>query len=125
MTEMVLGEKQPLVPRHFGVELIKLAQDLGALKKLLLHPERHGLAEGLEAARRKGEIGLQQPLELEERLVVEGDEIDLGGPSAGELETGANRVVREARIVLFAGEALFLRRRNDATVLEKRRRAIV
>ena len=46
-------------------------------------------------------------------------------PDPGFVQTVLQRVYREAGIVLLAGEALFLRRRNDATIGDERRRAVV
>src|SRR5204862_6495357 len=103
----------------------QLAQKIGGLEQLILHPDGQRGAERLEAARRKGEVSLEQPLELEERLVVEGDEVDLGGARAARFEAGTDRVVREARVVLLAGEALFLRGGGHLPLDEQRRRGVV
>ena len=46
-------------------------------EQLLPQPHRDRHAEGLEALGREREVGLEQPLELQERLVVEGDVVDL------------------------------------------------
>src|SRR5262245_31156032 len=46
--------------------------------ELLAEPERHGLQERLEADRHIREVGLDQPLELDQRLVIERNEIELG-----------------------------------------------
>ena len=45
--------------------------------QLVLQPERHGQAEAAEPGRGIGQVGLQQPLELGQRLVVEGDVIEV------------------------------------------------
>ena len=77
-----------------------------------------------EAAGREREIGLEQPLELEERLVVERDMVDLAERDAALRQAIGERVMRETRIVLLAREALLLgggddlrRRRQSAAAL--------
>ena len=125
VAEMVLGEQQPLVPVDAALDGFQLLQERAALEQLVLHPHRQRGAERREAARRKGEIGLEQPLELEERLVVERDIVDLRGTRAGRLEARANRVVWEARVMLLAREALFLRRRGHLPVDQQRRGRVV
>ena len=64
----------------------------------------------------KAEIGLQQALELEQRLVVERRRT--GGPSARcrPREGSSDRLPREAGVVLLAREALLLRGRDDLAV---------
>ena len=42
-------------------------------------PHRHGHAKAAKAARRERELGLEQPLEFQHRLVVERDEVELVG----------------------------------------------
>ena len=74
------------------------------------------MRERLEAARREGEIGFEQPLEFQERLLVEDDIVDVLERDAGLLEAIADRVDREARVLLLAREALLLRRRDDLAV---------
>ena len=44
---------------------------------LLLHPDRHGLEERAQPERRAGQVGGKQPVELQEWLLVKGDEIEL------------------------------------------------
>jgi hypothetical protein len=52
--------------------------------------------------RRESQVGFQQPLEFQERLVVEDDVIDIlqGNPRFG--QAVLDRVAREARIMLLA-----------------------
>jgi hypothetical protein len=53
---------------------------------------------------REGEVGLEQPLELEERLVVEGDVVDVGQLDAGLVEAVLDRLLPgKPEIVLLAG----------------------
>ena len=93
--------------------------------ELLLRPQRHELQERPEAARRVRQVGLQQALELQERLVVEADVVELLGRDAGLVEAVADGVDRERVVVLAAGEPLLLRRRDDVAVDDERRRRVV
>ena len=106
-------------------ELLQLVAQQLLLEQLLAQPQRHRHAEGAEAARREGEIGFEQPLEFQERLVVEHDVIDVVEPRSCRLQAIGDRVVRETGIVLLAREAFFLRRGHDAAVLDQRRGAVV
>ena len=55
-----------------------LPDDRGQMQ-LLLQPDRHRHAEALEARRREREVGLEQPLELAQRLFVERDVVEIAG----------------------------------------------
>jgi hypothetical protein len=125
MALVMLAEQQALLPVEVRLPLLHLVAQQRLLEQLLLQPQRHGHAEGVEAARGEGEIGLEQPLELEERLVVEGDVVDVRQLDAGRVETVVHRVLREAGIVLLAGEALFLSRTDELAVRDQRRGAVV
>ena len=72
-----------------------------------------------------GEVGFEQALELDEWLVVEDDAVDVlefDAPGAQAIVDGEARI---AGIEFLAGEALFLRGGNDATVLDQRCGAVV
>src|SRR5690606_39397959 len=60
--------------------------------------------------------GPHQPVELQERLVVERDPVEVGGLDPGAVEAVADGVPREVRVVLLAREALLLRRGDDLAV---------
>ena len=66
--------------------------------------------------RRIGEVGLEQPLELDERLVVEDDVVDVVERDLAFAQAILDRVGREVGVVLLAREALFLRGRDDLAV---------
>jgi hypothetical protein len=72
--------------------------------------------ESAPAAGRDGKIGFQQPRELQNRLVVEHHGIELRREQAGLAETELNRLRREIRIVLFAGEPFLLCGADDFSV---------
>jgi hypothetical protein len=94
-------------------------------KQLLAQPHRDRHAEALEAARRESEIALEKALELEERLVVEGDQVHVRETDAGFAQAVRKRLRRELRVVFPAREALLLRCRDDPAVLHQRGGAVV
>src|SRR5918912_816608 len=109
---MMLGEHQlglDFDVAHAPRELV--AQDV-LLEQLLARPYRDGFGERAESARRKGQIGLQQALELEERFVVEDDVIEFLDREAASREAVIDGSGGKIGIVPFAREALFLGRRN-------------
>ena len=65
---------------------------------------------------REGQIGLDETVELQQRLVVEDDVVELLDLEAGLLQAVVRRVRREAVVVLDAREALFLRGGDDVAV---------
>jgi hypothetical protein len=71
---VVLGEDEPAAE-----PAAQAAAQLPRQVELGLEPERHRPAERGEAPRRVGEVGLEQALELQDRLVVEADVVELGG----------------------------------------------
>ena len=102
MAQMMLAEQQPLRVEILG-EFLKLVAQQVLLKQLLPQPERDRHLEGAESARRKRDVGFQQPLEFEERLVVEHDVIELAGRNAGFCKAIGNGVVRKRGVVLSCG----------------------
>jgi len=92
--------------------------------QLLAQPQRHAHQEELEAPGGVGDIGLEQPVEFQQRLVVERDEIQLLGRDPALREAEVHGVLGEVVVVLLAREALFLGRRHDAaeSPLRKKRR---
>ena len=93
--------------------------------ELVPEPYRHRLREAQESARREGQVGLDQPVELHERLVVEGEVVE---PLRREPRLGQairDRSGRKARVVLSPREPLFLRRGDGFAVDHERRRTVV
>ena len=125
MALVMLAEQQALLPVEVRLPALHLVAQQGLLEELLLQPQRHGHAEGIEAARGVGEVGLEQAFELQERLVVEGDVVDVGQLDAGTIEAELHGILRKARIVLLAGEALLLGGAHQMAILDQRRRAVV
>src|SRR3954465_11421562 len=121
---MMLAEQQ-LGAVELGRELLQLIRKQALLEQLFLQPERDRHLEGAEAARRQRDIGLQQPLELQEWLVVEHDMVERLHGDAGFGKAGSDGVVWKRRVVLLPREALLLRGGDDAAVLDQRRGAVV
>ena len=67
-------------------------------------------------ARGVAEVALQQPLEFEQRLVVERDGVEVLRLQAPLPQAVGDGVGGEVGVVLLAGEPLLLRRRDDPPV---------
>ena len=117
---VVLGEGDAL-----AIGAPESAPDLPGQVQLLREPLRHCVHERPEAARRVGQVGLEQALELQERLVVEPHIVEVRRLDARLGETAGDGVGREPGIVLRAREALLLRRRDDTAIDEECRRRVV
>src|SRR5205807_42428 len=84
-----------------------LAKDLPQ-EQFLFQPNRHGSDKADETARRESQVGLQEALEFDERLFVEGDEVELLGAQAGFLEAIRNCGVGKSGVVFPPAETLLL-----------------
>src|SRR5712671_3923041 len=96
-----------------GVQhLPRVAAEAGAYVTLdeeaLLHPEWARPIEGRESARGDVEIGLEQTLELEQRLLVEHDRFQCRGFDAGGSEAVCDCLAWKARVTFHACKTLFL-----------------
>ncbi len=113
-------ERLRQLPRGLRVvgllEIRQFAPDRVANPELLLHPEGDGLDERAPALRGVVEIGVEQAVELGERLLVEADQRQVGRCEAGFAQAVAARVGGEPGVVLRPGEALLLRRGHDLAV---------
>src|SRR5215831_4207460 len=105
---VMLGEQQALlqVPA-LGPVVLQLSPEEILLKQLLPEPERDRHPKRAEPARRERDVGFEEPLELEEWLIVEGDLVDLIEPDPRFGETVVQGLVRKTRVVLLAAEPLF------------------
>lgn len=119
VAQVVFRKQQALKPVHARFDSLELLGQQVLLKQLLAQPQRHRHAKRFEAARRECQVGLEQALELQERLVVEGDVIDLGQADAGLVQAITQGVQREARVVLAAREAFLLGGGDDHTVAQQ------
>jgi len=64
-------------------------------------------------------IRLEETVELDQRLLVEADDVEILGRDAAFAEAVGDRPRREARIVLLAREALLLSGSNNPAVLDE------
>src|SRR5262245_30877840 len=92
---------------------------------LLLEPDGHGRHEGSDAPRRERQVRLEQALQLDEGLVVEGDVAQVAEADPALAQAVARGVNREPRVVLLPREALLLGRRHDLAVAHQTRGAVV
>src|SRR5579871_1267283 len=125
MTHMMLGEKQLLLPVESRTQPLQLFMQQRFLKQLLADPQRHCHLERSQSAWRIGEIRFEQPLELQERLVVKNNKIDIAERAAGLYQAILGRVRWKSGIVLLAREALLLRGRDNFAIAHQRRGAVV
>ena len=93
--------------------------------ELDLQPYRHRFQELTQAGRRVGEVGFQQPVELEQRFLVECDVIQILWPDARRIKAVLDCRTGETLIVLPAGESLLLHRRDDISIDQQRGRAVM
>src|SRR5688572_12645846 len=93
---------------QWALVAVEIPADRLARKELVLDPHRHRRDERPPASGGDAQIALEQPLELQERLVVEGNGVQVANPQPAFAQTVLNRTRREALIVLFAREAFFL-----------------
>jgi hypothetical protein len=117
---VVVGEDQLGAPGP-----LQLGEQRPLHVQLLPHPDRDGHAEARETRGRVGEIGFDQPLELHQRLLVEGDVVEIGRLQPPGLEAVLDRVDGKTGVVFAPAEALLLGRRHDAAVHHQRRGAVV
>src|SRR6516162_6320795 len=122
---VMLGEQQLAVPVEARRPRLEPLAKQVLLKQFLLEPQWQSHAERGKTAGREGEIGLEQPFELQKRLLVEHDIVKLVEGQGAFLETIANRILRVARILFFAGKALLLRRGDNMAVLDQRRGTVM
>ena len=87
---VVLGEDESLF-----ITVVQSATHFAREIEFFLEPDRHGRHERPKANGRKGQVGFQQPLEFQKRLVVEADVIELLGPSARPLSSSNRRLAAE------------------------------
>jgi hypothetical protein len=104
---------------------VQLVIHRAAKVQLFLQPHGNRLAEVAESPRGIGQHRLQQALELRQRLVVEGDVVELLGRNAGSGQARGNCLRWEACVVLLTAEPLFLGSGDDLPVTHERRRAVV
>ena len=93
--------------------------------ELFLDPKRTGKQVGPESTRHYPKVCLENPLELEQWLVVKADVVQLIGAKARFPEAVLNRMDRKRLVVLLARESLLLCGSHDLTVDNQRGGGIV
>ena len=77
------------------------------------------------AARGVGQVGFEQALELEERLVVEHHVINVANAAGCFIQTIVHRASRKISVEFFSGKSFLLSSRNYAAVRNERSGAVV
>src|ERR1019366_4771635 len=109
----------------------RFARDVEALAqrpshvKLILQPQRYREAEAPEAGGRVSKISLQQPVKLRQRLVIEGDAVQILRLESSLGEAVGDGVGGKAGVMLLAREPFLLGRRNNIPLHDQRRGAVV
>src|SRR5437899_10494500 len=98
--------------------------DIVGHPELVAQPDRQRRKIRAQTARSAGRVRLDEPIELDQGLLVEADEIEIGGRNSAFPQAIFDRALRKARIVLLAGESLFLSGSDNAAVLDQARRRI-
>src|SRR5215218_6162626 len=108
MAQMMFREQQAMLPIVIGGGGSQLLGQPLLLKKFVFEPYRHGLAERIEASRRKGKIGFEQSLKFQKRFVVKRDPIDIGETDASLRQAISDCACWVSTVELLAGEPLLL-----------------
>ena len=124
MGKMVLS-KQNARCIEIGRYFLELAGKPFFLKHLFAQPDRDRHLKGPQSPRGERDIGLQQPLELQKRLVVENDGVEIGKTAPRLLQAIVDRGERKAGIVFFLAEPFFLGCTDDSSVRDNRGSAVV
>ncbi len=99
--------------------------DFARQMQLLRQPRRHGAEERHPTLGSEGRVGLEDALELQQRLLVKDNCIDVAHGQAAHRQTIAHGIFGKSLIVLLAREALLLRGSQNFAVLHQRRRAVI
>ena len=93
--------------------------------KLLFQPQRHRLTEAAETGWGKGQVGLNQPIKFQERLLVKHHKIELGRRKLGLFQAVFDGFGRKVIVVLFSRESLLLGCRKDLSIPDESGRRIM
>jgi hypothetical protein len=92
---------------------------------LFLDPQRNGFEERTQPGRRVGQIAVKDAVELDERLLVERNVVEILQTDSAFAETVFDGEFGEVCVVLLPGEAFLLCGGDDLAVLNQTRRAVV
>ncbi len=93
--------------------------------QLLIEVADHRLTENLPRPGKGAQGAQQDTLELDKRLLVKDNIVEILSRDTRRLKTELDRMARETIIVLLAGEALFLSSRNQQAITQQRSRRVV
>src|SRR5918993_5045301 len=88
-------------------------------QELFFQPHGHGGKKRLETARGKTDVGFEEPLEFDKRLVIEHNVCEILDSDPSFVQTILNGMTWKTWVMLLSRKALFLRRRNDLAILHK------
>ncbi len=111
--------------RPGGIDILELLKEKRLLEQLFFQPYGHGHEKRPQSFRSKGQVRLEQALELQQRLVVEHNVGQIRQPDSARIQTITHRVLRKARVMFFSGEAFFLRGSDDLAVFHQTSCAVV
>src|ERR1041384_6470686 len=109
---------------HLARVAFELSGNVVAHPQALRQPEWNGHQVRAQTARRLRDIRLEQALELDERLLVEADEIQIRGGDATLAQAIRDSVGWKRLVVFLAGEALFLGGSDNLAVHDQARRRV-
>ena len=125
MTLMVIGEQELTAHVDVQSELPDLGRQQRLLKQLFFDPQGDRHAERRVPSGSERQIGFQQSLEFDERLLVEDNVVEIAAGDTAFIEAVRDRVSRESWVVLLARKPLLLRGRNDRPVVEETRGTVM
>jgi hypothetical protein len=88
-------------------------------QELLFQPHGHGGKKRLETTRSETDIGFEEPLEFDKRLVIEHNVFEILDSDTSFVQTILNGMTWKTWIMLLSRKALFLRRSDDLAILNK------
>ena len=94
-------------------------------QEFFFEPHRHGREKRFNPSRRESNVGFQEALELDQRLVIEHEILEVPKRNPAFLQAVADRVGWEPGIELFPREALLLSGRHDLTIANQACSAVV
>jgi hypothetical protein len=119
------GVRLVVLGKHDGAPVPERPRDQVRHPELLAEPRGNGAHEGREPTRSNGQVGLENAIELEKRLVVEGDAVKGVDAEARLAQTSPDGVFREAVVVLHPAEALLLGGGDDLPIAQQARSGVV
>src|SRR5579862_5453892 len=114
-----------MLGKEDGAGEVQLLLQLGLDPNLVFDPEGDGFKEGPKARGCVSQKRMQDAVELNKRLLVEDDVIQLRAGQTALAQAELDGVPGIALVVLAAGKAFLLRRRQDFTVADQAGGAIV